>query len=209
MRVRVTSANGRSVQGVPRLVAAGLGLPVGGVHEPAAAEVHAVRKRDGLAERAEARNGVEGATGREGEQVERFEEAAGAVPPVGVALVDGPVFWQHGDVAIEAFDDELQDARALRGLARCVEQAEGGDEHVALDPRVPVVRIPVEAEPVPVAATHERLEDAHASFVADARPHTRVLGVELVAEQLVDPGELPDDFAGAEVEVRVGDGCEH
>jgi hypothetical protein len=30
--------------------------------------------------------------------------------------------------------------------------------------------------------------------------------VELVAEQVVDPGELRGDLAGAEVEVRVGDG---
>ena len=73
------------------------------------------------------------------------------------------------------------------------------------DPRVPVVHVAVEAEPVPVAPC-ERTGRARARG-ASCRIRARKPGYRAsscAAEHLVGPGELGDGLAGAEVEVRVG-----
>jgi hypothetical protein len=68
------------------------------------------------------------------------------------------------------------------------------------------VHVAVEPEPVPVAAGGERSEHAAVDLVPDPGPHARDVRVELVAEQVIDPGQLGGDLAGTEVQERVGRG---
>ena len=69
--------------------------------------------------------------------------------------------------------------------------------------------VAVEPQPVPVPTTDERLDHAHAGFAPDAGAHTGVAALEAVAEEVVEPGELADDLARAEVEVGRVDVAQH
>jgi hypothetical protein len=79
-----------------------------------------------------------------------------------------------------------------------VEQVEGGDQRLAVDRRVPVVR--GGRQPPEVVALLVDLEDALVDLVPDA-PAER--GVELVAEDVIDLGEGLGDQNGPERDVAL------
>ncbi len=141
------------VEHVPRLRDRQAGRRVTGVDVGVAAQVHAVREAD---QRGQHRKipGVEPA--RLGEEIECFQQPAGAVPPVRDPFVDPAVVGQHGDVVVEPFDDQPHEPQAP--LLVGFEQERGGEDG-AVDPRVPVVRVAVQAQPVPVADALERRQD--------------------------------------------------
>ncbi len=97
----------------------------------------------------------------------------------------------------------------LGGVGRIVHQTERADQDVPVNPRVPVVHVAVEADPVPVPPPDERIEDARARLVPDARPQSRIALVESRSEQMIEPGELADDLAGTEIQERIGDGGQY
>ena len=152
---------------------------------------------------------VEHSTGCVRQDVERLQRATSAVPPVGVPLVDRTVRGERRDIPIETFDDEADDLGPLGRFAGGIEKAKCGDQDVAVDPGVPVVHVPVEADPMPVATADERLEHPQARLVPDASPQPGEALVQRGAEDMIDPGELADDLAGAEIEERIGDGRQH
>ncbi|OLS97470.1 hypothetical protein BJF90_10045 [Pseudonocardia sp. CNS-004] len=135
------------------------------------------------------------------EHVERLQRAAGAVPPVAPALVDPAVRGERREVAVDALDAQPERLRTPLGRV----EGEGGDDQVAVDPRVPVVDA---ADPVPVAAGVERVEHAVAHFGGHPREQAGVGGVELLAEHERGDGEGGGGLPGTEVEVgpvQVGD----
>ena len=78
-----------------------------------------------------------------------------------------------------------------------------------MDPGVPVVDVAVEPQPVPVPTTEERLDHPDAGLAPDARAHTGVARLEAVADEVVEPRELADDLARAEIEVGRVDVAQH
>ena len=137
------------------------------------------------------------------EHVERLEGAAGSVPPVRVPLVDGPVGRDRGHVPLKPVEDQVDDLGPRRPVGH---EAERGDQDVAVDPGAPVVHVAVQAEPVPVSPGDKRGQHPPVNLVPDAGPDAGDVVVELVAQEVIDPGQLGGDLAGTQVEERFGHG---
>jgi hypothetical protein len=73
-----------------------------------------------------------------------------------------------------------------------------------MDPRVPVVDVAVQPQPVPVKASEEGLDDTFVRFLPDAAAQARGPVVQLFTEDVVQPGELGRNLAGTQVQVRPG-----
>ncbi len=202
--VLVAQQRAPPVQHVPGLVGRRARGPVAHVEVPAPAQLHPVREPGRLAEHRH-RARVELAGRGPGEQVERLQRAAGPVPPVAVALVDPAVGRQRREVPVQTRNHQRDDVRALAA----VEEGQRCDQHVPMDPRVPVVHVAVEPEPVPVAAGGERLEHPAPRLGAHPLPDAGSARVERCAEHMVDPGQLAGDLPGPEVQVRVVQGRGH
>ncbi len=199
--IMVADTAGPAVQDVPGLFARWPGPGVGEVEVPRAAEVHAVRKRDGLPDHRYLPR-VELSRGGVREDVQRVQGATGTVPPVLVALVDRAVVRQRGEETVQPCH-RLRDRMAAPLLV--VEQLDGCDEDVSADPWAPVVHVAIEAEPMPVVPVEERIQHALPGLQPDPRPQTWVALVEHLSEDVVRPGQLGGDLARSEVEVRRSD----
>ena len=97
--------------------------------------------------------GVEHTAGGLLQHGEAFQCPAGAVPPVGETFIDGAVGRDRGEEAVQALDAAGDGAGLQPGV---VHQEQCGGDDVRVDPGVPVVDIPVEAQPVPVEPVQER-----------------------------------------------------
>jgi hypothetical protein len=121
------------------------------------------------------------------------------VPPVREALVDGAVCGQGGEEAVQSLDAAGNCSSLFVWI---IDEEERGGEEVGMDPRVPVVDVAVQPEPVPVEAFEEGLDDPFCCFLADAAAQARGPGIQLFTEGVVQPGELGRNLPGAQVQVR-------
>ena len=197
---RVSGETPPAERELPGLVPARARPAVGHVHVPGPAEVHAHREPQGLRDDGDP-GGVESAVGDRGHGVQHLEHAPGPVPPVGDALVDRPVGGQLRDVAVEAVEGTREETGDPVGV---VEQQHGGQEHVAEDPGIPVVDVAPVAEPPQVVPGLERGEHARLGLVPDALAQAWPAHVPARAEDPIRHGQLRDDLARDEIEIRGG-----
>ena len=188
-----------AVEDVPRLVRVRAGGTVGDVHVPAVAERDPLRITGQLGER-RTRPRCEGAGGDAVEYVERQGQPGRTVPPVGVALVAAAVVGQGVEIAAEAVDHEVGD---LQLDLRIVLQEQRDSEHMTVDPRVPVVQVTVEPQPVPAAIGAERLDDPLPDLAPHPPPQPRHPLVEHGPEDEVRPREDLRRLRRTEIQIRL------
>ena len=178
------------MQHVPRLSGPGPSRPVGDVDVPALPQLHPVRVAQQLGHH---RDGgrvlpAEQPSRGDGQQVDRLEHPAGAVPEVVEALVDAAVGRERGEIAVLLGDGEREHRIPGGSLLLIVQQEQRSGDEVLMDPAGPVVHLGSH-QPVPVAAFEDRVDHAPEHLVAGPVPQARHAGVEGVTEGQIGPGE--------------------
>ena len=182
---------------MPREVGRGRRGAVADAEVPGAAEVHRVRVVDHRAHDRPRRGVLAGRVLQQGQGLER---AAGALPPVGVALVDRAVGGQGRQVVAEAGGHPRHDRVALRRL----EQRPARRSARSRGSRRSSCSAAGPSQPQSSRATNGSSTRVRTSCRI-RRAQTGDAVVELVAEHVVDPGQPRGHLAGAEVEHGLGD----